>query len=410
MMVKKIRPIVLLTTIIFLISVQSINVQAQNSLETENSSFSIGYNQTSVDSIDGSLLNRITQFGYLLQVDYGFNANTSSIVDSNPYSDLEVKYYTTPLLFHSFTVSTGIFGDPVLLYRYEASFGDKDFASEAIRFNEDKIHGLEKYTFGVNFVPVADLLIPGKKLKWLNRLTSIKFRRVKRLSQISAEFKEVKLIRSGGEEGDDFTFETISNPNNDNINFTFRTRYYYDSISWLLFHNRSEMEPPDNEVYGYLGFGWASWNFSRPFFLTFPPDLDIILVSADVKTNHAFLAEFGIDTDRFFVDVMISWGIDRSFDINEIDLDELLLSSPLTRDEAIVRTGLIEANAGIRKTFNYNRFRVRVECDIGIFSLFTTLDILNDELKEDFEKQDEDSTFTKVEQLPQAALRLNILF
>lgn len=204
--------------------------------------------------------NRDTFFdriGFFTNVDAGASLrhNTYTSTDTlRSESGEDINYQTQNLRFADTHARIGLAGIQLAEYNYE-TMPNTNFQREAFDFNEDENVGLEKYTYGVDLLPLWMVLLPDDSpgaVNFITRLLSARFRSVKELTQTTAEatasFKTYPALEDV-DTGDSYSF---------------RTRYRYQSVSIPLYLFMANQ--------GHVNIGMAHWKFSRTYAMTRLPD------------------------------------------------------------------------------------------------------------------------------------------
>jgi hypothetical protein len=204
--------------------------------------------------VEDTFFNRI---GFYANVDGGVSSrhnfyNTSDTLRSG--NGENINYETKSLQFADAHARVGLAGIQFAEYNYEM-MPNTDFQRAAYDFNEDRNVGLEKYTYGVDLLPLWLSLLPEDTSDFagfITRLLSVRFRYVNELTQTTAEVTE----------------PSIAYPSLENVyegdTYSFRTKYRYRSASIPLFLFMANQ--------GHINVGMAYWTFSRTYAMTRLPE------------------------------------------------------------------------------------------------------------------------------------------
>jgi len=155
---------------------------------------------------------------------------------------------------------------------YESPYPRSEFQKEALQFREDRSHGLEKYTLGLDLLPLWKYFLSDDTPKLLIYLPSFKIRHRQELTQNTATLgKEgLFLLPEGATSEADFNTQTVNGVSFRKVpsgqSYSFRTRYRFSSITWPVFTTSVD----STDAYYELRIGAAKWSYSRLFVAKFP--------------------------------------------------------------------------------------------------------------------------------------------
>lgn len=101
--------------------------------------------------------------GFYLDATTGTSFRTSHLTSTQPLLDsTAVDYASHTLGVLTAAADGGVLGASVFDFEYQTPYPKTDFQREALDVPEDRRHGLEKYTFGVDTTPLWRLILPSE--------------------------------------------------------------------------------------------------------------------------------------------------------------------------------------------------------------------------------------------------------
>lgn len=212
----------------------------------------------------------LDRIGFFANADGGYSMRfntygTNSKLGSK--APVGVDYASKSVAVGDLHARLGLEGIQFAEFDYATKPGSK-FQEQALTYNKDANYGLERYTYGIDLLPLWTLIFPTDKPgihNFITRLLSARFRYVRELTQTSATVTEPSVKYPSLQSIDPGT------------SYSFRTKYRYKSASiplFLFMGNR-----------GHFNIGVANWKFSRTYGLTAPPeDGDQYIFDANVET------------------------------------------------------------------------------------------------------------------------------
>ena len=222
--------------------------------------------------------------GFFLDATTGGSFRMNYFSSNQPLLDsTAVDYSSLNLGVFTASVDLGVLGATVLDVEYETPFPRTNFQKEALADQEDRSHGLEKYTLGVDFTPLWRLLLPADTPKILVYLPSFKVRYRQELTQNTATLGKRALYLTPPNADDyDRTENGIRFRNvASGRQFSFRTRYRYASLTWPVYVTYED----STSAYTEVRFGAAGWRYSRMYVTKFPRVDRVQPVVYDAHTN-----------------------------------------------------------------------------------------------------------------------------
>lgn len=233
---------------------------------------------------------RDTEYTWLDRTGFFLDATTGGSFRMNNFSSDQplldstaVDYSSLNLGVFTASVDLGVLGATVFDVEYQTPFPRTSFQKEAFAYQEDRSHGLEKYTFGVDFTPLWRLLLPPDTPKILVYLPSFKFRYRQELTQNTATLgkRSLYLMPPNADDYDrtqnDIRFRNVASGRQ----FSFRTRYQYASLTWPVYVSYKD----STSAYTEVRLGAAGWRYSRMYVTKFPQVSRVRPVIYDAQTN-----------------------------------------------------------------------------------------------------------------------------
>lgn len=230
------------------------------------------------------------RIGFFANLDGGYSARYNAYGTNGTIGNeapVKVNYDTKRLTLADLHARTGLAGIQFAEFNYKTK-PKTDFQKEALAFNEDVNYGFEKYTYGIDLLPLWTTILPSDKSgihNFFTRLLSARFRSVKELTQTSGQVTEPSVAYPSSRQLDSGT------------SYSFRTKYRFQSASiplFLFMGNR-----------GHLNIGVARWNFSRTYAMTVPPeDGNQYIFDASVQTD-GIVGEFYYELHESSLDTPI---------------------------------------------------------------------------------------------------------
>lgn len=202
----------------------------------------------------------------------GFFTTQPALEDRN-----SISYSTRGLGKISTWVGLGLMGSHLTDFEYETSYSQSSFEKDALSFQENRSYGLEKYTLGLNLLPLWRFILPENTPDILIGLPSFRIHWRRSLTQ------NTLAIESGVAYIPDRESSSSSSLEYGGVNLaeatdgsaTYRTKYRYLSLSWPFAVAR------DKAGFDYFGiwFGVAAWRYSRiyaTFFTQIPSEYPLL--------------------------------------------------------------------------------------------------------------------------------------
>lgn len=342
--------------------------------------------------------------GFFFDASTGASFRTNHFVSSQPLLDsTAVDYSSLNVGALSASVNVGVLGASVLDFEYQTPYPKTNFQREALDFQEDRSHGLEKYTFGVDTTPMWRLLLPARTPKILVYLPSFKFRYRQELTQNSATMGKDALYlvppatADYDQTWDDIRFQEVPSGRE----LSFRTKYQYASLTWPLVVTFED----STQAYKEIRFGGAAWTYERMFVTKFPQVSTQRPVVYDARTNvlalrlnTSYLKRTGVR-----VRANIGFGIgDFRSQAHSESLDRLFEpaggadSSSVSMESSNVLSGQLEGTLSYRLALFPNSSAVNMHVEPGIkldyfwsqFSVFDEETLQDEDASDKFKQGD----------------------
>lgn len=218
--------------------------------------------------------------GFFLDLNAGYNYRFNTFSTDRPLLDESpVGYSSLDLGVYDLSVNLGLAGTSLLEFDYESPYPRTDFQETALDAREDRARGLEKYTAGINILPLWRLLLPDSWPDIIKWLPAVEIRYTRELTQNTAiaERESILLNSVNNLEGsvglEDMIFQRVASGNS----FSFKTRYEFSSVSIPIYvWNWNDME--SNTA---LRLGVSRWGYSRVYSTRFPKFNTPLVYEAD---------------------------------------------------------------------------------------------------------------------------------
>lgn len=260
--------------------------------------------------------------GFFFDLNAGYNYRFNTFVTARPLLDESpVGYSSLNLGVYDLSLQLGLAGISFLEADYESPYPRTAFQENALEARKDRAQGLEKYTAGVNLLPIWRLLLPDSVPDIIEWLPALEIRYTRELTQNTAVAERESLILNslnnlGGDLGlQDFEFQRVD----PGKSFSFKTRYQYASVTIPVYvWNWNDMES-----HTALRIGVSRWNYSRVYSTRFPKFHTPIVYEADAAGEGLLLSFRSRPRDGFRIN--IAAGVGRG----ELQFDDRELAGAL---------------------------------------------------------------------------------
>lgn len=269
--------------VIFLVSstllpTESFSQESQDTTQKEVTKDDSNRNENRNPARNALFLKNIT--GFFLDINAGYNYRFNSFTTRNPIlRESPVSYSSLNLGVYDLSVDLGLVGTTVLDFNYESPFPTTNFQQKALEARENRSQGLEKYTAGVNVLPLWRLLIPDAWPDFVKWLPAVEIRYTRELTQNTAIADRESIILNSvnnidGSIGlEDLLFQRVD----EGGSFSFKTSYQYGSVSIPIYVWKWN----DMESHRVLRLGVSRWSYSRIYSTRFPRFNTPIVYEAD---------------------------------------------------------------------------------------------------------------------------------
>lgn len=227
--------------------------------------------------------------GFFLDLNAGYNYRFNSFRTNRPLLDTSpVGYSSLSLGVYDVSVQLGLVGTSFLEFDYESPYPRTDFQEKALEARQDRTKGLEKYTAGINILPLWRFVIPESWPDFIKWLPAFEIRYTRELTQNTARAKSESILLNSvddignGVNLEDITFQRVGAAEA----FSFKTLYEYGSVSIPIYvWNWNDME--SHQV---LRLGVSRWSYSRVYSTRFPKFNTPIVYEADAAGKGLLLS------------------------------------------------------------------------------------------------------------------------
>lgn len=211
------------------------------------------------------------QTGFFVDLRAGANYRVNGFGTGQPLLDdrSPLSYSSLNLGVVNVSGSVGLLGASFFDFEYESPYPRSDFQEKALAARENREHGLEKYTLGVDLTPLWRFFLPPETPKILVYLPSFKVRFRRELTQNTATVEEEALRLQPDDapsppdrEFEDLSFREIETGES----LSFRTDYRFLSLTWPI---QTDYDPEKKE-YTEFRLGLSGWHYSRAYVTQFP--------------------------------------------------------------------------------------------------------------------------------------------
>lgn len=308
-----------------------------------------------------------------------------------------VDYSSLNLGVVSASVDLGVLGATVLDFEYETPFPKTDFQKNALSYQEDRKHGLEKYTLGVDLTPLWRLLLPPDTPKLLVYLPSFKFRYRQELTQNTATLgkRALYLVPPDADDYDrvqnDIPFRNVASERQ----FSFRTRYRYASLTWPVYVTYED----STSAYKEIRVGAAGWTYSRMYVTKFPQVSRARPVIYDAKTDVLALRLNGSYLKRDGIRIRLNLGLgigDFQSKAYEESLDTLFepAGSSNSSGDGLKNTNVFSGQLEFQLSYRFSLLPRRyvanlyIEPGVSVDYYWSQFDVFDEEVLRDEDKAD----------------------
>jgi len=270
----------------------------------------------------GTLRSIKEKTGFFLDVNAGYNYRFNSFQTRRPLLDESpVGYSSLNLGVYDVSVDLGLVGTSVLDFNYESPYPQTDFQEKALAARENRTKGLEKYTAGVNILPLWRFVIPDSWPNFIKWLPAFEVRYTRELTQNTAIAKNESILLNsvdniaGGVSLEDITFQRVSKDES----FSFKTLYQYGSVSIPVYVWNWE----DLESHTVLRLGVSRWSYSRVYSTRFPKFNTPIVYEADAAGRGLLLSFHSFPREGFRTKIVTGIGSGQ-FETDSRDLSGAL--------------------------------------------------------------------------------------
>jgi len=227
--------------------------------------------------------------GFFLDLNAGYNYRFNSFRTSRPLLNTSpIGYSSLSLSVYDISAQLGLVGTSFIDFDYESPFPRTEFQENALSAQQNRTKGLEKYTAGINILPLWRFVIPSSWPDFIEWLPAVEIRYTRELTQNTAIAKsESILLNSVDDLGDginleDITFQRVGAGDS----FSFKTLYQYGSVSIPIYvWNWNDMES-----HKVLRLGVSRWSYSRVYSTRFPKFNTPIVYEADAAGRGLLLS------------------------------------------------------------------------------------------------------------------------
>ena len=354
--------------------------------------------QPDADRSDDAQYTWLDRTGFFLDATTGGSFRVNHFSSNQPLLDsTAVDYSSLNLGVFTASVDLGVLGATVFDVEYQTPYPRTSFQKEAFAYQEDRSHGLEKYTLGVDFTPLWRLLLPADTPKILVYLPSFKFRYRQELTQNTATLgkRALYLMPPNADDYDrtqnDIRFRNVASGRQ----FSFRTRYQYASLTWPVYVTYED----STSAYKEVRLGAAGWRYSRMYVTKFPQVSRVRPVVYDAQTNVLALRLNGSYLRRSGLRLRLNLGLgigDFQSKAHEESLDALFEpagESPSTEsgfESDNVFSGQLEAQLSYRFGLLPHSYvaNMYIEPGVSVDYYWSQFDVFDEEALQDEDKAD----------------------
>lgn len=337
--------------------------------------------------------------GIFLDATTGGSFRTNHFASDQPLLDsTAVDYASLNVGVLTASIDMGVLGASVLDFEYQTPYPKTDFQREALNVHEDRSHGLEKYTFGVDTTPLWRLLLPDGTPKILVYLPSFKVRYRQELTQNTATLGKnaLYLVPPGTNDYD----RTVNGIRFQDVpagrTFSFRTKYRYGSLTWPAYVTYED----STRAYKEVRFGAAAWTYTRMYVTKFPQVSPTRPVVYEARTDAVALQLNASYLKRSGVRVRARLGLgigDFQSEAHEESLDTLFEpagapdTSAVQVESSNVKSGQIEGSISYRLSLlpGTSAVNLHLEPGISLDYFWSQFDVFDEETLQDEEASNE---------------------
>jgi hypothetical protein len=270
----------------------------------------------------GTLRSIKEKTGFFLDLNAGYSYRFNSFQTRRPLLEKSpVGYSSLSLGVYDLSVNVGLVGTSVLDFNYESPYPQTNFQEKALAARENRTKGLEKYTAGINVLPLWRFVVPKSWPDFIKWLPAFEIRYTRELTQNTAIAKNESILLNsvdniaGTISLEDLTFQRVSKDES----FSFKTLYQYGSVSIPVYVWNWE----DRESHTALRLGVSRWSYSRVYSTRFPKFNTPIVYKADAAGRGLLLSFHSLPRKGFRTKIVTGIGSGQ-FETNNRDLSGAL--------------------------------------------------------------------------------------